>query len=273
MTNAFDNLSWNDDFSGAVRLPFAALTLRTLRGESKMKGTQPDARYFGGWAYNDEDSRKMLADGDLLADPSWDLYEATGEKGDYAEHANRVAHVAVIKGRMRWSNDQARQYSTKYFQGARMHIQYLAGLFKRDKGTVSFCGMAMLTAKGIQASNLQKAIDLYANFIRTATAGEPELMKLPRPAWIITLGTYGDKPVFETVGKGSATSTLTPIKAVLPKDAAELTKRRVPADVLDLMGQRYEQAAQWLGAWKQAAAETEPIAVTQNADSYEEQPF
>lgn len=276
MTN-FNNLGWNDEFSGATRLPFQALTLRALRGDSKLKGVKPDARYFGGWAYNADDARKLVNDGDLRVDPAWTVYEAEGEKGPYTEAAHRVAHVAVIKGRMRWVNDMNREFNTKYFPGSRMHIQYLVGLFKLNQGVPEFAGMAMLTAKGHQASNLQKAIDEYSGFIRLANSADAALARLPRPAWIMTLGTQGDKPIFETVGKGNATSTITPIKAVLPKDAAEMTKRRVADDALEFMAQKFDAAQQWLGAWKSAGQEPLPIAQSATpvaeSDDFEEKPF
>lgn len=275
MSNAFDNLSWNDDFSGAVRLPFPALTVRVLNGDPKMKGIKPDARYFGGFAYGADDAAKLLADGDLRADPAWIPYEATGEKGDYREAAHRQVQVAVIKGRMRWGNDTAKQYSTKYFPGARMHIQYLAGLFKLVKGLPEFCGMAMLTAKGHQANHLQTSIDTAANFIRTAVAGKPGLMKLPRPAWILTLGTEGDKPEFKPVGQ-SVKSTITPIKAILPASPDDVAVRRVSDDVVAELAERFSQAQQWLNAWK-TSSDAEHVALVQNdafvGEEVEERPF
>jgi len=273
MTNAFDNLGWNDDFSGAVRLPFAALVIRALRGEAKLKGVTPDARYFGGWAYNADDAKKMVADGDLRTDPSWAVYEADGDKGPYGEAASRVVNVAVIKGRMRWGNDDARQYSTKFFPGARMHVQYLCGLFVRNQGETTFAGMAMITARGHQAGFLQTAIDEYATFIRTATAGTANA-KLPRPAWILTLGTFGAEPQFKSVGTGAKSSTITPVKAVLPPSTDALAKRRVPDEVLDELGNKFAQASQWLEAWKQSTQEPLQIAgVAPVADTFEEQPF
>lgn len=273
MTNAFDNIGWNDDFSGATRLPFQTVTLRVLNGDAKMKGVKPDARYFGGWAYDSDNAAKLIADGDLRTDPAWPTYEATGEKGDYRESANRVAQVAVIKGRMRWTNDKTRQYGVKYFQGARMHVQYLAGLFKLDKGVVEFAGMATLTAKGHQAGHLQTAIETYANYIRSATAGEPSLSRLPRPSWILTIGTTGDKPEFVQVGK-TQTSAITPIKAILPKAPEELSKRRVTDEVIQHMANCYAQAGTWLDAWKQGA-EAQPVAQheAEPEGEYVEQPF
>ena len=273
-SNPFGNNSWNDDFSGAVRLPFPALTIRVLNGDPKMKGVKPDARYFGGWAYGADDCAKLVTDGDLRVDPAWAVYEATGDKGDYNEAAHRSVHVAVIKGRMRWGNDRDRQYSPKYFVGARMHLQYLAGLFKINKGVVEYCGMAMLTAKGHQANHLQTSIETYATFIRTATAGEPALSKLPRPAWILTLGTQGEKAEFKPVGK-SQTSTITPIKPILPENAAELAKRRVSDDVLAELADRFEQAQTWLNAWKTTSQEPLPAAelMPEPADVIDDRPF
>lgn len=274
MTNAFDTIGWNDDFSSAVRLPFSALVIRALRGEAKLKGVTPDARYFGGWAYNADDAKKMVSDGELRADPSWAVYEAEGEKGPYGEAASRVVNVAIIKGRMRWGNDDARQYSTKFFPGARMHVQYLAGLFVRNQGATTFAGMAMMTARGHQAGFLQTAIDEYATYIRTATAGTPN-SKLPRPAWIMTIGTFGSEPVFKPVGSGAKSSTLTPVKAVLPKSHDELAKRRVPDDVLEELAHKFSLADQWLSAWKQSTQEPLPLAeiAPASTDTFEDQPF
>lgn len=273
MTNAFDNIGWGDETTGSVRLPFGALTIRSLNGDAKMKGVTPSARYFGGWAYGTDEAKKLIADGDLRVDPSWAVYEASGEKGDYLESAHRLVNVAVIKGRSRWVNQKTRQFDTKYFDGARMHLQYLVGLFKRDEGKVLFSGMAMLTAKGHQATNLQKAIEEYANHIRSATAGEPKLSGLPRPAWIMTIGTFGEKPDFVTVGKGTQTSAITPLKALLPQSGDELLRRRVPDEVLDFMGEKYTAASEWLNAWKQPGRDPQLILEAAGGVEVDDRPF
>lgn len=272
MTNNFNDIGWSDDFSGAVRLPFQTLVVRALNGDAKMKGVKPDARYFGGWAYGADSAAQLITSGDLASDPAWSVYEASGANGDYGECANRLAHLAVIKGRMRWV-DSAGAFDTKYFPGARMHVQYLCGLFTVDKGGVQFNGMATVTAKGMQAKHLQDAIGAWENAIRAFSAGTDKA-KLPRPGWIITIGTFGEKPEFVMVGK-AAQSAITPLRAKLPVKDGEFEKRVVDAGTLDYMASKYALAGEWLSAWKIGKQQpTLPVQVDDAAtELIDEQPF
>jgi len=271
MTNAFDTIGWGDDFSGAVRLPFQTLVLRALNGDGKLKGVIPDARYFGGWAYGADNVKGLIDSGDFEIDPSWPSYEMDGDKGPYNEAANRVAHLAVIKGRMRWHNSNDNSFAMSYFTGARMHVQYLAGMFVVDKGKPAYAGMATLTAKGMQAKHLQDAISAWENAIRAAKAGTPE-GKLSRPCWILTIGTKGDKPEVVMVGK-TQQSPITPLRAILPQKEEEYAKRIVPEHIRELLASRFEAATEWLNAWKSAkpSAAAEPL--PEPADMVDERPF
>ncbi len=273
MTNAFDTIGWSDDFSGSVRLPFQTLVLRALNGDAKLKGVKPEARYFGGWAYGAENAEQLIGSGDFASNPGWESYEATGANGEYRECAHRLAHLSVIKGRMRWV-DGAGAFDTKYFTGARMHVQYLCGLFTVNQGGVQFNGMATVTAKGMQAKHLQDAISAWENAIRAAKAGT-DAGRLPRPAWIITIGTFGEKPEFTLVGK-QAQSAITPLRAKLPQKEGEFDKRIVDNGTLEYMAGKYALANDWLNAWKTGKGQPVAAITPEDADmrtEYVEQPF
>lgn len=288
-SNAFQRLRDQDtldEFGTAIRLPFNTLTVRVLNGSKAMRDAENTARYYGGFAYDQEQADEVGISLD------WKKYRAPISNPDprnedpfYTEAANTGVNVAIIKGRSRWIQNGTGLTLMSYPKDgtkARKHLQYLAGLFvsSKEKPEGEFRGMCLLTAKGLQVDNLTKAVKTWHTAIRRLTANT-DYADYPRAAWIISLGVETTKPNFVTVGSGRDTSEITPIVARLPK--ADLTldlllKNRLVSDATaEFMADRAGEALEWFDAWrKMAEASSQPTpaqAARQTHQRLDEPPF
>ena len=236
-----------------VRLPFAALYIHVINGDPKLKDSKCPAQYFGGFSADADRMGEMVDLGEVDGLPGgWTAY--TGVSGDKEWNAlgSRSITVAVIKGRQSWLDKTGFTRFPNYTAtNTRRHLQYLGALAVGG----NFYAPVVITAKGFQAQRVIEAADGWKRAIRPCLK-ELNATTLPRSAWWISLGTSGDKPEFETVGR-EAQNRITPIRAILPagKLEAEMVKALfVGAQNLRRFAEMYEQAKDWLEAWKTPVA-------------------
>jgi hypothetical protein len=126
----------------------------------------------------------------------------------------------------------------------------------------------VLTAKGYQARNLLDAFNLW----NKATAPIRWKAAPGVPAWCfyLSLGTYGKERHVMNVGKPGAQSPITPITAYIPESFDEelISSLFVGEELAEKMAELQDQAADWLGAWKESALSEE----SQEADFMEDEP-
>jgi hypothetical protein len=248
---------------GRIELPFATPYIWFSNGRSDLEELG-GVRFFGGWA---TDAEQLLDEADTWGESEAPSYmqrltiKAKNSK-PLDSFISRSITVAPIANRTSWFvSDQAGniQRSADYFQGARKHIQILVMMatkveyFKEDGTTkanrLSPWGPAVLSAKGIQAGNMADSFSKWqATIEKERKASAPKVS--PWFFWT-GLGTYGEKPVFKTVGTGNNTSLITPIEAYIPAtvDAALLRTLFVGVETSKQMATYKLQAREWLEAW------------------------
>lgn len=271
-----DALRGAENDGGAVRLPFDAIYCYALSGQRNLKDAAP-ALYFGGIATDAEDVADLQTSGAIAGFPKWNQYTGSGKDGDYTNLCSRTIHMAFIKGRYSWVKDGGR--STEYAPGARRHLQYLGGMFAgvKSEGVARFdyVGPCVLTAKGMQVSRVFDAIGQWEKAVKSVSR-TVNAQNFPRCAWVFTIGTSGDKPEFETVGKGANQKDITPMRALIPDafDVAALKARFVGRERIAKFAELLAQADTWLNAWKVNGPTSAWFHVPQiNGQPEDEEPF
>ena len=260
--HAVDVLNQASQDEGGVRLPFSTLYTHVVNGDPKLKDSKCPALHFGGFSMDADRLGAMIDLGELEAYPAgWTSYIGVSGEKEWNALGSRTITVAVIKGRQSWLDKTGYERSPVYTETTtRRHLQYLCGLAVGG----AYYAPVVVTAKGFQAQRILESIDAWQRAIRPFLK-ELNATKLPRSAFWFTIGTNGDKPEWEMVGK-EATNRITPIRALLPpKMDAEIVKSRfVGPENLRRLAEMFEQAKDWLEAWKTPQAppppETEPEA-------------
>lgn len=240
------------DTSEGVQLPFDALYLSWENGQPALRELGGLA-CFGGWSAKVAGADKI--DG-LTLPQSFGKY-TRNFKGGKSEpcYGSRAVTVSILGSRQRWVNrDDDRDGSMDYRPGDTKHIQWLCAMFLTpDLATYV---PVVLTTKGTQCKRIEAAQKEWREAIN---ATDSKLGRYPISAFAITIGSFGQQPTYETVGDGSKTFTITPIKA--PATIAEPAKRLIPRQLVSEFTELRIKANDWLVAWNkrygaQAAAQT-----------------
>ena len=130
-------------------------------------------------------------------------------------------------------------------------------------------GTVVLSTKGLASKYLMDALaeyDRQLNPLRLELAPH-----ISAPFFWHAVGTFGEKPQYETMGSGNQTSTGTIIQAgsISKLDKETLRALFVGVDVMNMMRDFQEQAKEWYDAWK----ETDNIRVVDEVVVTEDIPF
>lgn len=248
--NALNELAGAAHMGEGVELPFDAIYLWAQNGDAKMvslKASAP-ALYFGGWATDAVKWQELELP--MLDGMTQFLGQGKSEK-TWDGLCTRELSFAYIGRRMRWlsKGDGVQTYRVKYDeQHQRRHVQIL-GVLYAAKGPLCAC---VLSAKGYQAGNLLNAIATWDKETRPARK-ELNASQIPISAFVLTIGTRGDKREIEKVGKGTTQNEITPLRALLPdKLTADVVKKRfVGGAMIRENAERLVSARDWLNAWKE----------------------
>jgi hypothetical protein len=235
----------------AIRLPFTAPVLWWMNGNAKLKrdGNSP---YFGGWASN-ADEFTAAADEFGGIPPIFSPFTLTSDKNtDFDVYCTRTVGFAVIAKRSRWVVDEQSQHG-------RGHSQYLGIMSYRDENQFKSWGPVVLSAKGMSAKYLGDAL---TNFERaTAKARREHANNLPAWFFYAALGTFGQAPVVQMVGKGNNQSPITPCNAYAPEGitAENLKAWYVGKELASQMAEYRRQAKEWLESWRENKSQGVPV--------------
>lgn len=243
----------------AVRLPFPALYLAWSNGAPNQKQLG-GVFYHGGWTGKAD---QLAQYPDLQLPKSFGTFLQTSRDGKtWDAFGARFITAAIVASRQRFYDyNDPTQVSLTWRQGYTNHIQWLAALFV--DGSLGKFVPVVLTTKGMQAKHMNDALKAWREAF---TAADAKLNKYPISAFALSLGSYGEEPTFERVGKAPKQSTITPIKPVIVGDIA---KRLVPADTAMALVDLRTKAADWLMAWAAQAGQA-PLPVSNAAPAVAE---
>lgn len=224
--------------SEGVSLPYPALYLSWENGQPQLRELGGLA-CFGGWSAKQEQADEI--DG-LKLPRGFAKYNRNFKSGDSKPcYGSRLITVSIFAMRWRWVNRQDdRNGSMSYRPGDVKHVQWLAALFT-DPALTAFTP-AVLTTKGVQVKRIEAAQKEWREAINARNA---KFARYPISAFAITLGSSGDKPVYESVGDKEK-YTITPIKALIPEDP---DKRLIPPAVVTELTELRKRSNDWLVAW------------------------
>ena len=255
-----------------IELPFPVIYIWAHNGQASYKSqvqTAP-ALYYGGWACKAEDLQTVAEQGGLNIPAGWVQTAVDTRDGNgFEAFVTRNVIVAPIGKRESWIDRDGKR-SPKFIDGGRRHLQALCYLAEKqgtngDSRIIPW-GPVVLTAKGYQAKNLLGAFTTWDK----ATSSLRHKVAPGVPAWCfyLSLGTFGKDRQVTNVGQAGAQSPITPITAYIPEGMTpeKMASLFVGQEVAGLMADYQDQAAEWLGAWK------EPV-VSQGAAQGEDEFF
>lgn len=245
------------EHGGAIQLPFSAPFLYVVNGNARFK-TAAGVSYFGGWATDQETMDEVLKETGQELPKYFAKEEMSSSEGKpLSVYTSRFVVCAPIAFRESWVIEKNRY--PEFREGARRHVQMISYLadswIEGEKGkrqrVYAPWGPVVLTAKGYQAKNILDAFGAWVHMtkdVRRVVAPD-----VPAYFFNACLGTFGDEPKFERVGKGNQTSSITPIELYQPStmDAAVIKRLFVGEAVYAIMADCKEQAKEWLVAWKE----------------------
>jgi hypothetical protein len=233
-------------------------------------------KYTGGW-FCPED--QMQTD---TPDPDWTHGVLTHANGDSTDGwFAKTVTCAIIRWRQAWQvmiNGASRRYPWRDYDIAQAaghpmgKLQVLV-MFPGDEPptVLTLSGTAARSfapsRQGVSVMN-----DLYRYVITPANKlarSKGKLAAFPWRAFWVTVGAQTDpkgKPLFATVGKGTATSQVTPPAALGLHDKmepAEVAKCFVGAENLKAYNEVYADSAAWASAWDAAAAPAQQATVSE----------
>jgi hypothetical protein len=157
------------------------------------------AMRFGGWGIDYEAVSKIDNLPTELPN-TWHLHENLVSQSNgkqYNAYMTRHAHIAPIVRRYRWNSFTNRS-----------EVQYLCYL--AEKG-INPWGYVVISAKSLDTKVLDGIFDEFKKKSEGAREGTPINY------FFVAIGTFGDKPKFETRGKGNKTSQVTPPQLFIPE--------------------------------------------------------
>jgi hypothetical protein len=241
-------------------LPFPVVYIWALNGQASYK-VQGGALYYGGWACKSTDLHLVREQQDLDLPSNWqEVTISSRDGGEFPAYTTRNIVVAPIGKRLSWLHE-GRRYSS-YIEGGRRHMQVLAQLadVHTENGAkdIKPWGPVVLTAKGYQARNLLEAFVTWEKV--TSTIRQKVAPGVPAWCFYMSVGTFGKERQAVNVGKPGAQSPITPITAFIPETLSDelVESLFVGNEVAAQMAFLQDQAADWLGAWKESST-AEPI--------------
>jgi len=252
-----DNIKDGMEHGGSIQLPFAAPFVYVQNGNPQLKAAG-GVSYFGGWSTDKDAMDECLKETGQELPKYFTAEEMTSSEGKpLSNYASRFVVCAPIAFRESWIKNKDRY--PEYQEGTRRHVQMIAYLadswIEGEKGKrqrlYAPWGPVVLTAKGYQAKNILDAFGAWIHMtkdVRRVIAPE-----VPAYFFSACLGTFGEEPNFQRVGKGAQTSLITPIELYQPPTMDEAVVRRlfVGEAVYTIMSDCKEQAKDWLVAWKE----------------------
>jgi len=251
--NAFQG---NMQTGGAVELPFPAPPFYVVNGNAQLAALN-NFQFFGGWACNTE--RLQFAaenwEGAIFPIPGIQAAETVLDNGQkLSVHAARSLLVAPI-GMRQFSSvfdpatNQTRRVAP-FTPGARPGIQVLCVLgYKNEQKIIQHWAPIMLTTKGYQVNNVQKA---FVNWQKTIKPIVKKIVPDAEPISVcnlfwMSIGTFGTERKQEMVGGGQQRKPITQISAWIPESLDEATLERlyVGDHVAEWMAELSEQAMEW----------------------------
>jgi hypothetical protein len=252
--NAFDG---SMQTSSAVELPFPAPAFYIVNGNAQLAALN-NFQYFGGFACNTE-KLKDAADnwqGAPFPVPGLAAAETALDDGKkLSVYAARSLLVAPIGMRQFSSTFDPNTGQTRrvapFTPGARPGIQVLCLLgYKDEQKTVQSWTPIMLTTKGYQVNNMQKAFASYQKALKPLI--KKSIPDTPPSAIVnlfwMSIGTFGPERKQEVVGAGQQRKPITPISAYIPENMDEKTLEYlyVGEETAEWMADLSEQAQDWL---------------------------
>jgi len=275
------SLSEGMNTGSGVELPFPVVYLWAMNGQTAYK-QQGGAPYFGGWACKAEQMDDMLTKTGLNLPAKWvKSTNAARDGSEFEIYSSRDVIVAPITKRISWVRDENGRSvrHPHYIEGGRQHVQVLAYLAEQmENKEFHPWGTVVLTAKGFQAINLDKAFKDW----KKVTAQLRAKIAPGIPAWCfyLAVGTFGKERVQESVGK-AAKSPITPLTLYAPDGMREghLERLFVGEGVAAIMATRKDEAAEWLNEWKKNGNGAADEVEAENGDvqppdnNFDEAPF
>ena len=254
---------------GGVQLPFPTVFAWAHNGSKKMSKVG-GVDFHGGWHINADGLEEMSESGELFTPfdkLTWKKEtQNEGMASAYDVYTSRVLNIAPIAWRMSWLDKEGKNRAPDFDQShTRSHLQYLCLLGQvisdGDKKQVQLIAPAVISVKGFgQTRALKEALGAWRKVIDPLRGGM-NAKKLPAYTWWLTIGTHGDQPTFETVGKGSQTNDITPLKAIILNDkptAEWMGARFIGTENFVLATSLLKESQDWLKAWKQPTT-TKPV--------------
>lgn len=272
--NAFDG---NMNTKGTVELPFPAPAFYIVNGNAQLAALQ-NFQYYGGWACNVDKVKEAADHWDNTIYPIPGLQE-TQIVMDNNQQLNVMAARSLVVapiGLRQYSStfDQATGQTRRvapYTPGARPGMQVLCVLGYRDQsGAIFHWAPILLTAKGYQVNNLQKAITNWQKAIKPVLkkmVPETPPSSIANLFWM-SIGTFGKERKQDLVGTGQK-KPITPISVFIPDviDETLLGKLYVGEAMAEFMADISDQAKEWLQAFnglEPVTAKAAPATVEMN---------
>lgn len=243
MSNDFD---WNDiDGNAQDAIPLTFPSVFWQHGSSQLEEMgEKHWKYRGGLFF--------ISDDDLDIPQPWTPAKFRGDKDEVRGYAATSAHVAFIRYRRRWFQDdnghKVYRAWNQYQSGFRAQMQVI-GFIRGYDEPVCF------SFKGLVVNYIQNIIkEHYNKVVSVANKTAPEGRKLPHYAIWLTL----KSGKFEKAGTGTRTSEVTYPEIVLPKqvDHGYCVERYVGRDNLIRFQEMYHEAEQWAHEWDVAESTT-----------------
>jgi len=278
VTGAFDG---NMQSSSAVELPFACPPFFVSNGDARLEQAG-GVHYFGGWACSTEKLQ--------IASESWedrpfpipgltqtDIIVKKNQKLQVLASRNiLVAPIGVRQFSTITADDGRKQRVAPFTKGARPGIQVLCILGYKDANKAIQPYMpVMLTASGYQVNHTQ---DAFANWNKAIKPLIKKLLPNVEPSKIsnlfwMSIGTFGTKPNFVSVGKGDQGNTITPISAYIPEtlDEKVLETLYVGDDVSEWMADLSALAKDWLQVFRNMTP-AKPVTEPEEPHDFDQEP-
>jgi len=265
--------------SDGIELPYPVLYGQAHNGNAQMQELG-GIRYFGGWLFEKAKADEFFAANSLAVPSIFKVEKIKPKTGNaYDAYTARQLHLTVITKRFSWLNEETRQRSPQYFEGARRHLQLVALLGTANLATKKFEALfpVVMTAKGYQAEEVYAAFDAWDKATAEARRALVTQGK-PVPAanlFYMSLGTHGEKFIEKNVGKNK-TSPITPLSVAVPEkdklDKAYLLARYVGKENAAKMIEWLNQSKEWLGVWSKPVNEAETNGDTAPTPDVSDQP-
>lgn len=234
-------------------LPFDAPLFYVQNGKANMPGDIP-ALKFGGWATESDKMDTIVQTNKRTMPPQLVRGVITTTDGKAVQvYTARSLVVSIATFRTSWISKNGRERFPEYRDDTRRHVQALAIMaVPEPTGNLGIWGPVVLSAKGFQAKKLLSAMDDWSK--HTAVIRAQHAPGVPAFMFYSAIGTFGDQPVFEQVGKGNQRSSITPIVVKQNELTLPILQKIYGGEaLLDAITKVQEDSKQWVSAWSVAS--------------------